>query len=241
MSKVDIKLFYFHVPKTGGSSINKLISDCLKPNATHIEGMGSITDDSLKGFRFVSGHVSYSDIIKIITLAGWRTMTTLREPYSFAAAHLAWVRRLAEPENKVLLSQHPAIFQKIASEMLNYDFAIPYDLDKFIDWLDLINFSYFHDTQTLYFDTNKNLDTALINLNLIKYIGVSSRLDDFMDFIFRNVIGEFSLQKVRENVHSERFGLDINNGETRYVIDRLISKDKIIYEAGYQRFIELIK
>lgn len=230
------KFFYFHVPKTAGSTINKYFSTLYQKSITHIEGIDNLTESLLRKHDFVSGHVSYSKIDELISLNEWNTIITLREPFSHITSHLAWIRRLAEPENKKQYLEHPAIFQTIASEMLNYDFSQADKIHDFIDWLESINFYYLHNTQTLYLDINKNISSAIENLYKINYISLTEKVDSFLTEISRNDLSvNTSLTHIpQENINTNKYGININDLKTRTALLRLIDKDIILTnEANY--------
>lgn len=231
-----MKIFYFHVPKTAGSTINKYFSTLYKNSITHIEGIENLTEKSLEKYEFISGHVSYSDMNKKMSLGNYHTIITFREPFSHITSHLAWIRRLAEPENKKQYLEHPCIFQNIASKMLDHDFSCADEIHNFIDWLESIEFYYLHNTQTLYLDINKKIGTAIENLYKINHISLSNNIDNLLTNISENHLKiNANLPLVsHENINQNKYGININDLKTRTALLRLIDKDIILVnEANY--------
>lgn len=123
-----MKVFYLHVPKTAGSSINAFFSAHLRKTLLHIESMPEINKDELERYSFVSGHVPLDKIDSIINLEHWDTIASFREPISYVASHIKWIRKLADPDQKSRFDNHPKIFQDIALKMAGMDFSNPKDI-----------------------------------------------------------------------------------------------------------------
>ncbi len=234
-----MNIFYFHVPKTAGSSINKFFSDNLSKHHFHIENVKNLDKEFCTKYNFLSGHVSYNRMDKVLDLKKWITFATFREPVSYTISHLKWVRKLADRGEEERFNSHPKIFQKIALKMAEYDFSQVNDIKDFIKWVESIDFYYFHNTQLHYMhQTNdqgslsqKQIDIAIKNLNTIDFVGIQEELDDFMDIIAYEFGWEVE-KKPKVNINDNNYGFDINNEETKKALLPLYRQDMIIYEEA---------
>lgn len=239
-----MKIFYLHIPKTAGSSINTFFSSNVEKSLVHIESLNKLNKETLENYDYVAGHITFnkfSDLVKNIN--SWTLISTFREPVSYVVSHLKWVRKLAEPGEEKRLKMHPEIFQKIALEMTNYDFSNPNQINDFIKWLEKINFYYFHNTQLYYLNqkidqkrvTFDNIEQAIKNLNKIDFIGIQEELDIFLKIIsskFNWIYKEMPIV----NVNNKNFGFDINNKDIVAALEPLYNKDRIIYNEAKKIF-----
>lgn len=234
-----MKLLYFHVPKTAGSSINNFFSRNIKSHHFHIESVKNLNPDFCKRFQFLSGHVSYNRMNSMLNLREWITFATFREPLSYTLSHLKWVRKLADEGEEERFNEHPEIFQKISLKMTEFDFSQAEQIASFIKWLESIDFYYFHNTQTLYMNSSrdgtiisdKQMHDAISNLHKIDFVGVQESLDEFMGLIGYEFGWEID-QNPRDNVNENNYGFDMNDEATRQVLLPLYEKDLILYEEA---------
>lgn len=236
------RVFYFHVPKTAGTSLNDFFKNSFKRSITHIEGRKNLDKRFLYNNDFVSGHVTYTSINKLIELRDWFTLITFREPYSHIISHLSWIRKLANPEEKKRFEQHPEIFQKIALKMKKYDYSDPKQIEHFIKWLESICFYYLHNTQTIYLDDQKRVEVALENMKRIDFVGITEQLDDFVNLLSYELVSDvYSKKAPISNVNKYKYGFDLSNPDTKEALLPLIDKDIIIYNEAVKSFVSLKK
>lgn len=240
-----MKLLYFHVPKTAGSSINKFFSTNLLNHHFHIESVANLNKDWCEKYQFLSGHVSYNRMNAMINLNEWITFATFREPLSYVISHLKWVRKLAEDSESERLAAHPKIFQDIAIKMKEYDFSNANQITMFIQWLESINFYYFHNTQTHYmnqtneqgFLSDAQIDIALNNMEKINFIGVQESLSEYMELISYEFGWNIDLNdEIRVNTNENNYGFDISNIEIQKALLPLYQTDILIYEKAKKLF-----
>ena len=238
-----MKLLYFHIPKTAGSSMNKFFSNNIKNYRFHIEGVDKLDEQFCNSYKFISGHVSYPRMNAMLNLRDWITFATFREPLSYTISHLKWVRKLADIGEEKRFNSHPKIFQIIALKMKEYDFSNPIHIKDFIDWLDEIDFNYFHNTQLHYMHhtkdqhrlSEKQIKIALENIRKIDFIGIQENLDEFMEIIGYEFDWKLE-QNPRININENSYGFDINNPETVEALLPLYEKDLILYEEAKRLF-----
>lgn len=246
-------VYFLHIPKTAGSSINRLFESAYGTNAsqTHIESKSIFSHDgcatNLEQYRFISGHYPYPFVTRNIELKSWTTICTFRRPLEHVASHLCWVRLLAEPGHESRLSKHEKGIQQIAKFFGKVDFSSAGEITKMIDWLAKNNFYLFHNTQTRYLCGGKPgsdippqlLQQALQNLDTIDYAGIVERFDEFILML----IGEFNLNVSedvlnKQNPNSERFGIDITKPDICKALEPLIAYDNMIYSIARNRYID---
>ena len=243
-----MKIFFLHIPKTAGSSINKFFSNNLSSHLFHIEGITGLNKETCDNYEFISGHIPFTTINKLLPLDEWTTIATFRDPLSYVISHISWVRKLADPGEEARFNAHPEPFQKIAKKMTEYDFSNPAHLIDLISWLEGENLLFLHNTQTYFLsgEHNRNtysdlqVNTALKNLKNIDYIGIQEELNSFME-ILSNEFNWPKNNEIKENINSEKYGLDINNKELREALYPLYNKDMIIYKEANEKFKKICK
>lgn len=234
------------MPKTAGSSINKFFANNIKSHHFHIESAPNIDEIFCKKYDFISGHVPYNRMEKMLNLEEWITFATFREPVSYVISHLKWVRKLADAGEEKRFEAHPKIFQDIAVEMKNYNFSDPLEITKFIKWLESIRFYYFHNTQLHYMNvtnsqnclTDTQVKKAIQNLDKVNFVGIQEQLDDYLK-ILSYEFGWDVARAPQENKNTNSYGFDSQNEEICNALLPLYEKDLIIYNEAKKKFNDL--
>ena len=227
------KVFYFHVPKTAGSSLTNLLDRHFENTCHHIEGSEGINNKNLSQFDLVSGHLSYSRMQHVLNLNEWTTLATFREPYSHLVSHISWVRKLADEGQEERFNQHPKQFQDLSLKMKSLDFSEVKDIKMLIKHFVDIDYFYFHNTQTLYMDNQRRYEVAKNNLNTINLVGVMESMDDF----FRKLQQFFNWNESEQyterlNSNSNKYGFDLTDQRTRNVLYPMVNKDLLLYDEA---------
>tara|TARA_R110000850_G_scaffold236880_1_gene361664 strand:- start:248 stop:997 length:750 start_codon:yes stop_codon:yes gene_type:complete len=238
-----MKILYIHVPKTAGSSINKYFSNNLKSHRFHIEGINGLNKDICESYEFISGHLPYNVIDKMLPLEEWITLISFREPVSYVISHLSWVRQLADQGEEERFNAHPKPFQRIARKMTEYNFSNPDDLSDLITWLEDENLLFLHNTQMYFLNGEHNRSTyshsqvnaALKNLESIDLVGIQEDINQFMNMLSMKFEWPAN-QVVMENVSHNKYGLDINDDKITKALFPLYDKDVIVYEKAKKIF-----
>ena len=238
-----MKLLYFHIPKTAGSSLNHFFGHHIEKHHFHIESVPKLDQHFCHEYDFISGHISYSRMSKMLNLDEWVTFATFREPLSHVISHLSWVRKLADPGEEARFRAHPEIFQKIALKMKEFDFSDARDISSFITWLDEIKFYYFHNTQLHYMHQTHNQSTlndkqvamAIENMNQIDFIGIQEKSNEFMQMLSTE-FGWKTEKRKTLNVNKHKYGFNRHDPESAKALLPLYEKDLIIYEEAKKLF-----
>lgn len=231
------KFFYFHTPKTAGTSINKFFTEIYPNSLTHVEGKrDQLGSEFINKYHFISGHVSYSAVANSLA-PDWVKLITFREPYSYAVSHLSWIRKLADEGEEKRFNTHPEIFQKIALKMKSLDFSKSEDIVLLKEWLESMNFHYLFNTQTIYLDVKKNINIALKNLSNIEFVGIMEDTDGLLDnmekeFLFTSI----SKEAPRVNINNNKYGFNLKDSRTREALLPFIDKDITIYKEATKLF-----
>jgi len=94
------KLLYIHIAKTGGTSINHILSSYYKRKNSedHIERYIHSKDflkiKELKNKHFLSGHIGFEKAKKLFG-NNYYYITSLRNPIDHMISHLCWVKNLS--------------------------------------------------------------------------------------------------------------------------------------------------
>lgn len=241
-----MKLFYFHVPKTAGSSLNQFLASKFNNTLTHIESQRPILSKAFcDNFDFLSGHVDFTEMDKRIDLDEWITFATFRQPLEYTVSHLKWIRKLADEGQEVRLKSHGNLIQRVALKMRDYDFSDANQISDFIKWLISIYCLYFHNTQarhmhvTMDYDyadiSDQQLEKAINNMQSINFVGVQDRLEDYLKIIGYEFGWQFDKQP-RLNVNNADYGFNLDDPDTREALLPLYRQDLILYQEAKQKF-----
>ncbi len=234
------RIFYFHIPKTSGSSLNRYLTEVFGTDRSlcHIQGLPTLCPQQLDRYDFVSGHMTYTKMRVLLDLENWLTVATFREPYAHVISHLCWLRKLSDPGEEKLFRETSAIFQNLSREMTQYDFSRPSEITRFICAMEASGFSYFHNCQTLYLDEScKSLETALKNLEHIDVVGLAEDLPGLIAIIARRLNLDLPRSPSRrENVNPFKYGFRGNDPGTREALFPLVERDLVIYHEARARF-----
>lgn len=247
------RMFLVHIPKTAGSSVNTFMEDCLgkRACACHIESNPEwkfATEPNMvfQDKVFISGHVHLRALRQKLALRNTLVATVLREPIDQLISHIAWVRRLADPEEKQRFYQHTPEIQRIAMRLADLDLGSPVHLKKWASELSGEALSLFDNCQVRYLTdlgsanrgptdrvTQRDCLGAIANLQIFDLVGRSDRVPSFL----AKVAEEMGLERcsdsgvnVRENVAKTKYGLDPRDPRIREAVESLIEFDQALYD-----------
>lgn len=247
------KVFYLHIPKTAGSSLNKFFSSQFDSDdvLTHIESKNifenEVSIENTKKCKFLSGHVALPMMQHKLHVFDERTtIATFRIPLEHVISHIAWVRKLGEPAEEARLKQHTKIIQNIVEKLVQTDLSNAKEITQLIAWLEENNIYLFHDTQTKYLSGGPAgkvsptlFNQAHINLNKLDFVGTVERLDEFLALLcFKNGWKLHETTKIVENKNDQTYGMDIHNSTIQQALQPLIEWDNVIYRIARERFID---
>jgi hypothetical protein len=241
------KILYVHIPKTGGSSVNRFISSHFSPDEaiTHIEGSpGWHNRISNKKILFISGHIPYPAFKNLLgSLDDYLKVVTLRNPVQHVISHLAWVRHLSDPDGRARFKfdNHPEYIQGMSLKLAKISLGDPMRISRFISGMNALEKQLMDNTQTRYLSkmtlgvsiSKSNVDLAKGYLEEFDVIGITERMDDFFKFLSTKAGWEppalSSIPKV--NILSNKYGMDSNDEKFVTALMPLIRYDMELYDS----------
>lgn len=241
------KVFFLHIPKTAGNSINayfKKTVDALQYH-DHLESNAAWRDATqrqqlIEGGVYLSGHITYAELTKKLDHNDWFVFTCLREPHVQLVSHFAYVRNLAEPSERKRFDVHTPVIQELALRLAEIDLSNPGSLERLPEALGPHGVALFHNTQTRYLGgrpgtnpvTEKDLEVALENAAQLDFVALNEAIDDDLKAIAQYLGVERVPEIVpKENVATNKFGLDPRNETQMRSLRPLIEYDVRLYQA----------
>ena len=242
----NARVFFMHIPKTAGTTLNVALLDRFHGHrtATHIESTSWGRDhEAARSYDFVSGHVRIAQLSQRIDLSDYLRITLLREPFAQLASHLAWVRSVADDHESDFYKAHGLHIQSVARRLRTIDFSSPRELELFVESMTSAELELFDNCQTRYFLTERlegrittsELESATETLATIDLAGVVERYDDFLARLCRRLDWDPIRNAPRLNVSTERYGLDVHDVATRTILGSLVGFDRQMYEIVSER------
>ena len=243
------KLFFMHIAKTAGSSVNTQIADNLQSGefAFHIEGEPDW--GTLKQKKFISGHIPYPRFAKTFDEQDYVLFSFLRNPIDQLVSHLYWVRHLSEPGIENFKESHPKVVQNLSEKLSLINFKDNDQLKKFVEGLSNIEAPLFDNCQCRYFypipaklryDETFS-DRAIEQLRQFHFVGLTENYQKTMKCVshFMGWKDDASVE-TRTNVNRFDYGIDKKNEEVKQILMPLIKHDLKLYQAGQQKFKQMI-
>jgi len=239
------KLFFIHIPKAAGSSVNDLMSSVIEgPYFTHIEGLRDRWSD-IKEARFLSGHIRYTDYVSSFSQHDYVVFAFLREPLSHLKSHMNWVRRLAEPELINKRDSHSDIVHRIADELAVLNFTDINSLASYVKQIKPIAYGLFDNCQVRFLSEvkanervcQKHLEQAVRNLRHLHFVGISEHSKESQAQLLSLLGMEGKASEAKSNVNSYDYGLDITKGEVIYTLNPLVQFDIQLYAEAKKIFL----
>jgi hypothetical protein len=108
--KMNGKVFYQHIAKAGGTSINNYFSNVYTKDEvqTHIESLDLDNEfGRLKDLQFISGHMRFFHANRLLELKNHYCITMIRHPLDHLVSHLKWVLKVSEDTDSNFFKRHP--------------------------------------------------------------------------------------------------------------------------------------
>lgn len=238
-------LFYMHIAKTAGTSINEFIcshyksSECIVHLESNQDWINADGHD-FNVYKYLSGHSSIARIKKIVNIQNFDVMTVFRNPVDHLMSHLSWVKHLHEPGFEKVLKQHSEHMQKLSYKLSRVDFSDVEQLKNYVENLDGFEQRLFDNVQTRYLVgftelrrvLPEDLEVALQNMDGIKFVGITEDLSTFLRAICLDRKWNMPSAVPRENMAKGYFGFKKDDPEYLKMIEPLIKYDKIVYEKA---------
>lgn len=239
------KILYIHIPKAGGSSVNKFISSHFRADEVliHVESSPGWHNNIFnKKISFISGHIRYPVFKELLgPLDDYLKVVTLRNPIYHVISHLAWVRRLSDPGQEARFNSHSLPIQEISKKLANLDLGNPEHISKFISEMNVHERNLMDNTQTRYLSnvtpgacvSGSDVNSAKRNLEEFDVIGSTEKMDDFIAFLSMKAGWKLPTPNCapKINVLSEKYGMNANDRKLITALMPLIKYDIQLYNS----------
>lgn len=238
------RLFFMHIAKTAGSSVNALARRYFSPElcVTHVESYHlrpGMNVRDLQDKLFVSGHVTVQVALSRRYIGNdFSTFTLLREPLGHLRSHIAWVKRLGLPEHAQECGLHPVYIQDMARRLNAMS------LEEFIASMGELEHNLFDNAQTRYLANafsrtldDGHLELALNALRGFDLVGINEEFDRSMRVLARFMSWEDPGAVPRENTAVRKWSwreLGIDPGHP--ALRRLVRHDEVLYAEARRLF-----
>jgi hypothetical protein len=241
------KLFFMHIAKAGGSSVNAYFSRQFAPDEArrHLESDPAWRSDpsSLEQRCFLSGHVNSVAIDRHLALEGFRRVTVLREPLEQLVSHLAWIRRLAAPGEEERYEAHPPYVRAFADKLAATDLSDSGALEALVAGLTREERGLVDNCQCRYLTDTvpdwvraEHVPAAVERLKWFHHVGFVDRLEAFLAEVARAMAWPLPVRMGRENVTREFFGLASPSAGQIAALKPLTRHDEAILAVARRRF-----
>ncbi|WP_288130893.1 hypothetical protein [Microbulbifer sp.] len=241
---VNKPLFFMHIAKTAGSSVNEFFIEHFgrERAAMHIESVSN--PQVLANHQFISGHIGLERFERDFNSDNFYTATMLRDPARQLASHLNWVRHLCEPERAEFLQGHPKIVREISARLQQVDFSCPEAMSRFVSELRPAERPLFDNCQCRYFHSipagcsynDEAFAQAVKNLMRFDFVGLTEEFEPAIRYLGAKAGIIKSWEKPpRVNVNKFDYGFDTTNPELVTAVAPLIRYDQALYHRASER------
>lgn len=244
------KIYYMHVAKTAGSSVNNFIASHYPINKVclHFEGhpewRNVHSEAPLADMEFLSGHVRLQRFARRLPAKDYLKVTTFRAPIDHLISHISWVRNLSEKESLWMLRNVPPRVQELSGMLARVDLSDPKELETIVRHLNPAGLGLFDNCQTRYLLNlpvgarveKKHTGAALRRLREFDLVAITERLDESLMVLCHLMRWPPPERVMSLNVSSNKYGLDKSNPAIRDALAPLVAADRIIYQEAHRTF-----
>lgn len=236
------KVFFLHIPKTGGEFINNLFRKLIPDDQylEHLQNYVHLEDKSFLEKRFLSGHIPLGRFQKItFDLEDRLIFTIIREPYNHIISHISWVRNLTQDPKRFNI--HPKVVQDLAIKLNKINFENTTEVEEFVNQIDGYTLAAFENRQTRYFvdppdsewTTSTHKCQAIEMAKQITYVGLFEEFENSVNQILEILDQDENISLDMKPINSENKKVinDIHNkSELKKVLYPLVCHDLALYK-----------
>lgn len=235
------KLFFMHIPKTAGSSLNKMLASNFKKRNIQVHAetdrKNNYENIDFKNLDMVSGHIRLYDIIRTFNLNNFLRITILRNPYEQLISHINWLRYIGSKPKGKYFKAHTEPIREIALKTREVDFKNTTDVERFISQMPDIGDRLFNNCQTRFLLNKKDptisvgsSQEAIKTLHYFDVIGTVENMDAFMKKIQEKMGWGKNKKIIKSNTLNNKYKLDKNSEKLRNILKPLFQEDQIVYD-----------
>lgn len=209
-----MRLAFLHLPKTGGTSLHKLLQAAFETDEIcpeRFNGFGRFSNKELQEYNFFSAHMDFHSLERVANPA--YTVTLLREPKQ----RIVSLFHYWKAQKREHIERHNLVGPRFAKDTCLAEFlsTLPKELMKDVDNAYVRNFLgrlWTGPTGEFLIDEDEALRVAMRNLLKIDEVGFTDDLRNFVDRVFLklSIPSPEELPKARSRVG---FGKDDPNTE----------------------------
>ena len=235
------KIFFLHIPKTAGSSLNQMLAENFKKRKTkvHIETDRQNNYNSVnpKKLDFISGHIRLYNVINQFSLNNFLRITILREPYDQLISHINWVKFIGADPNSTFFKGHSTPLQELSLFTKKYNFEQVKEVEKFVNELPPLGYRLFNNCQTRFLNNHQSPEvisgeSATESIKTLSYfdeVGTVEHIDLFMQKIYQKMDWGKPPKIARTNELNNRYKIPKDSEVLRKVLAPLFKEDQQIY------------
>ena len=238
-------LFMIHIPKTGGETINYLLTEMLGENhvCRHVESIPDFLTrlpSTPSEVRYLSGHLRLPDVLAHVDPSKWFVFTNLRNPVQHLVSRLKWVKALGDPAANAARTRCTGAVQEMARRLWEIDLNNIDAISRFI-------YEEFKDAKQL-FDNSQvryligprdrlidyaDAAEAMRALGSLDYVGLTETLSDTFVAI-AHALGVKANQGVIPKKNESPLGETVNLGDpaVRDFYCNAVQWDAFVYTAA---------
>lgn len=237
MNKSNELLFFVHIPKTGGSSVNAHLRDKFSNGVEHVESSISNPEKFFEicgHAKWISGHVHFpiaKDRLLASTSRPVRFFSCVRDPARQVMSHLNWLIEI-QNRTKKFFYDHPVNIQEISHEVR----SLGVKDERQIMYLLLKYRGLLLNTQcSLILGGEQNIDRDSIaqTIEQFDYIGT----DKNYDTLIHQMTGQYPNRIYRKNFSKYHFDTKLfESEEIRDFLNAYNALDDLLYSLANQSY-----
>lgn len=245
------RLIFLHVPKTAGTTIDRIFRNYYDPDKIcpeRLDGIRFWSGEQIRQYQFFSMHDSYQNLQHVAP--PWQMLTVLREPIDRLLSHYLYWRSYRDEvinRNNIHLLRLAKLYSLGDFLKLPVPALLP-EIDNLTTRL--LSGKYFNAQGMPWRDDQEMLEAALANLERIDFCGIYEYLPESVDLACRT----FDLAPPREvmwtNITRENYAADPQNfealdtleidEETEQLLALRTRLDTVVYDTARARFLSQI-
>jgi len=246
--RLQEKIFFMHLPKCGGSSIARAIQNAygfrgrlkqwmfgISPGSSHqaadLLGMPTHIYRELlllyamghPQYRFIKGHVQYSEAAFEAFGDSWKFITVFRDPVSKWFSEYFYNRHKSSPHAKIL-AELPTFVASEAANKYGNDYVRYLVSDKErTDW-----------------DSEEAIENAIANLDHFAVVGILEDMDRFVTDFRKRFGTELYIGRQNRNPVAKRRQADQITEDIKQEVERICRPNLAIYHHARRKLAEAL-